>query len=89
MSLAKLYIYVAGEPQYVKGPKGPNPSCTTGSEVRNGDECKEACNQLKVEMGNIMVGGTPCYIGNSGKCRQKEEPANIANGALICKISGY
>ena len=89
MSLATLYIYVAGEPQYVKGPKGRNPSCTTGSEVRNGDECKQACDQLKVTQSNKMIGGTPCYITNFGLCRQKEEPANIANGELICKKSGY
>ena len=91
MSLATLYIYVAGEPQYVKGPKGRNPSCTTGSEVRNGDECKEACDQLKVAINTkgIMVSGKPCYITNSGECRQKEEPANIGNGELICKKSGY
>ena len=88
MSLATLYIYVAGEPQYVKGPKGKNPSCTTGSEVRNGDECKEACDQLKVTQGDIMIGGTPCYISR-GKCRQKEELANIRSGAMICKKSGH
>ena len=91
ISLAILNFYVEGELQYVKGPKGQNPSCTTGSMVRNGIECKEACNQLKVAINGagIMVDGTPCYITNSGMCRQKEEPANIANGALICRKSGY
>ena len=86
-----IYIYTEGELQYVKGPKGPNPSCTTGSDVRSGYECKEACNQLKVEINSagIMVDGAPCYITNSGKCRQKEEPDKIANGELICKKSGY
>ena len=75
----------------MKGSKGANPSCTTGSEVRNGDECKEACNKLKVGIGNLMVGGTPCYIGGSGKCRQKEERDKIGAGnkAIICKKSGY
>ena len=91
MSLAILYIDIEGELQYVKGPKGPNPSCTTGSMVRNGYECKEACNQLNVKINSagIMVDGTPCYITSTGKCRQKEEPDKIANGALICKKSGY
>ena len=91
MSLVILYIYVEGEPQYVKGAKGGNPSCTMGSEVRNGDECKEACNQLDVEIGNPMIGGTPCYIGGSGKCRQNEENNKIGAGnkGIICKTSGY
>ena len=91
MSLVILYIYVEGEPQYVKGPKGPNPSCSTGSMVLNEYECKEACNQLKVPINKkgIMVGGAPCYITSSGDCRQKEEPALINNGELICRKTGY
>ena len=93
ISLAILNFYVEGELQYVKGPKGQNPSCTTGSMVRNGIECKEACNQLNVPINDkgIMISGSPCYITNIGECRQKEENTggHIGNGELICRKSGY
>ena len=94
MTLVILYFHVKGKAQYVNGPKGKNPSCAMGSiMVRNGIECKEACNQLNVPINDkgIMISGRPCYITNIGECRQKEENTggHIGNGELICRKSGY
>ena len=91
MSFVIVYLNVKGDAQYVKGPKGSKPSCEMGSiMVRDGVECRAACQQLNVPFNKFMNTGRPSYITKYGDCRQREEPKDISSdlSQLICRKSG-
>ena len=60
--------------------------CADGSEVRDTNECKEACRGLGIRLSNMFKNGKTCFKAGNGACRQS---ATIgAKASLICKHLG-
>ena len=51
----------------------------------NKDECKTACDELKLPKG-VMMNNNPCY--KSGKARCRQDGRHGSKASLICKIGG-
>ena len=60
-------------------------SCKYGAEVMNKDECKMACDELKLVKG-VLMNNSPCY--KSGKARCRQDGRHGSKASLICKIGG-
>ena len=62
--------------------------CKTGTAVLTVDECKKACEYLRISsMGNFKE-GRPCYKGRTGVCNQNiMKPGSRAS--RICKGIEY
>ena len=60
-------------------------SCKYGAEVMNKDECKMACDELKLPKG-VLMNNSPCY--KSGKARCRQDGRHGSKASLICKIGG-
>ena len=77
-------FYTAVGPEYILEEKGVK-TCATGSMILDRSECKRACEQLGLKMGNLFD-GNHCYMTGKGKCRQAKKMGS--NASLICKTSG-
>ena len=44
--------------------------CQDGSEVRDTNECKEACRGLGIRLSNTFKDGKPCFKAGNGVCKQ-------------------
>ena len=77
-------VFTAVGPEYILGEKNVK-TCTTGSMILDKSECKRACEQLGLKMGNLFD-GNHCYMKRNGKCRQSKKMGK--KDSLICKASG-
>ena len=60
--------------------------CPDGSEVRDANECKEACRGLGIRLSNKFRNGKTCFKAGNGACMQG---GNLgAKASLICKQLG-
>ena len=60
--------------------------CQDGSEVRDTNECKEACRGLGIRLSNMFKNGKTCFKAGNGACRQSGTIG--AKASLICKHLG-
>ena len=84
-----LYCLI-DHPSYFLGDK--KLACQGGVTIKDDSECKEACEQLKIDVPNtpIMKMNDFCFKDGSGECHRNNEelfkPNNDAH--LICKKEG-
>ena len=60
--------------------------CPSGSEVKDKDECKEACTSLGIRLSNTFKNGKPCFKAGNGVCKQSGNFGSKAS--LLCKQLG-
>ena len=60
--------------------------CADGSEVRDTNECKEACRGLGIRLSNMFKNGKTCFKAGNGACKQSGTIG--AKASLICKPLG-
>ena len=60
--------------------------CPDASEVRDANECKEACRGLGIRLSNMFKNGKTCFKAGNGACRQSGTIG--AKASLICQHLG-
>ena len=60
--------------------------CTDGSEVKDANECKEACKRLGIRLSKTFKNGKTCFKAGNGACKQSGTIG--AKASLICKPLG-
>ena len=60
--------------------------CTDGSEVRDANECKEACKGLGIRLSKTFKNGKTCFKAGNGACKQSGTIG--VKASLICKPLG-
>ena len=61
-------VPLAGPSFYLRDPGIKR--CPSGSEVKDKDECKEACTSLGIRLSNTFKDGKPCFKAGNGVCKQ-------------------
>ena len=87
ISLIKFKSFIAGAPSYVLGDTGFKDCEDQGMlNIMSKDECKDACEELKISLGQLRNNAI-CFKAGNGKCRQHGASGGAKN-SRICKKEG-